>query len=96
MVAVGPARRAQAEAPRVGTGVSHILARRDKDMAEAVDARKLVGQAMGNLMERFDLDADRAFTVLRRYSQDSNVKLRDVAQQLIDTCKLPGPPATPR
>lgn len=47
-------------------------------------------------MERFDLDADRAFTVLRRYSQDSNVKLRDVAQQLIDTRKLPGPPATPR
>ncbi|MDX6262709.1 MAG: hypothetical protein QOH84_4397 [Kribbellaceae bacterium] len=79
--------------------VGHILARHasiavanarsEETMALAVDARKLVGQAMGILMERFDLDGDRAFDVLRRYSQDSNTKLRDVAQQLIDTRKLP-------
>ena len=50
---------------------------------------RLVGQAMGILMERFDMDADRAFAVLKRYSQDTNTKLRDVAQQLIDTRKLP-------
>ncbi len=43
-------------------------------------------------MERFDLDADQAFAVLRRYSQD--LKLRDIAQQLINTRKLPE--ATPR
>jgi AmiR/NasT family two-component response regulator len=54
-----------------------------------VDARKLVGQAMGILMERYDLDADRAFKVLQRYSQSTNTKLRDVAQQLIDTRRLP-------
>jgi AmiR/NasT family two-component response regulator len=58
-------------------------------MAQAVDARKLVGQAMGILMERFDVDDDRAFAILKRYSQDTNTKLRDVAQQLIDTRKLP-------
>ena len=58
-------------------------------MAQAVDARKLVGQAMGILMERYDLDSDRAFEVLKRYSQDNNRKLRDVAQELIDTRKLP-------
>ena len=79
--------------------VAHILARhaavavatarQDRTMTQAVDARKLVGQAMGILMERFDLDGDRAFDVLRRYSQDSNRKLRDVAQDLIDTRKLP-------
>jgi hypothetical protein len=27
--------------------------------------------------------------VLRRYSQDYNIKLRDVAQRLIETRKLP-------
>ena len=80
-------------------GVAHILARHasvalanarhEANLAQAVDARKLVGQAMGILMERYDLDSDRAFTVLRRYSQDTNTKLRDVAQQLIDTRKLP-------
>jgi AmiR/NasT family two-component response regulator len=58
-------------------------------MAQAVDARKLIGQAMGMLMERFDMDADRAFAVLRRYSQDHNRKLRDVALELIETRQLP-------
>lgn len=61
-------------------------------MVQAVDARKLVGQAMGILMERFDLDGDRAFQVLRRFSQDNNRKLRDVAQELINTRKLPAQP----
>ncbi|WP_405059256.1 GAF and ANTAR domain-containing protein [Kribbella sp. NBC_01505] len=80
--------------------VAHILARHaavaiasarhQQTMLQAVDARKLVGQAMGILMERYDLDGDRAFEVLRRYSQDNNRKLRDVAQELIDTRKLPG------
>ena len=54
-------------------------------MAQAVDARKLVGQAMGILMERFDLDGDRAFEVLKRYSQDNNLTLRDVANHLVHT-----------
>lgn len=44
---------------------------------------------MGILMERIDLDADRAFAILRRYSQDTNTKLRDIAIQLIQTRKLP-------
>ncbi len=79
--------------------IAHILARhasvavaaaRDGEtMTAAVDARKLVGQAMGILMERFDLDESRAFEILKRYSQDTNTKLRDVAQHLIDTRKLP-------
>jgi AmiR/NasT family two-component response regulator len=62
----------------------------DTTLAQAIDARKLIGQAMGILMERFDLDGNRAFEVLRRYSQDTNTKLRDVAQQLVDTRTLPG------
>ncbi|QNE16831.1 GAF and ANTAR domain-containing protein [Kribbella qitaiheensis] len=69
--------------------VAVATARHEISMAHAVDARKLVGQAMGILMERFDVDGDRAFAILRRYSQDTNTKLRDVAQQLIDTRRLP-------
>ena len=69
--------------------IAHILARHEETMSQAVDARKLVGQAMGILMERFDVDGDRAFAILKRYSQDNNTKLRDVAQHLIDTRKLP-------
>jgi AmiR/NasT family two-component response regulator len=44
---------------------------------------------MGLLMERYQVDDDRAFAILRRYSQDNNTKLRDVAQLLIDTRSLP-------
>ena len=79
--------------------VAHILARHasiavasarhDASMVQAVDARKLVGQAMGILMERYDVDADSAFAILKRYSQDTNTKLREVAQQLILTRRLP-------
>ncbi len=69
--------------------VALATARHEQTMAAAVDARKLVGQAMGILMERYAVDGDRAFAILKRYSQDTNTKLRDVAQQLIDTRKLP-------
>ncbi|MFC0624593.1 GAF and ANTAR domain-containing protein [Kribbella deserti] len=79
--------------------IAHILARHasiavaaarhEETMAKAVDARKLVGQAMGILMVKFDVDGDRAFAILKRYSQDTNTKLRDVAQRVIDTRNLP-------
>ncbi|MEV8376484.1 GAF and ANTAR domain-containing protein [Kribbella sp. NPDC056861] len=78
---------------------AHILAqhiavavstsRHETSMSQALEARKLVGQAIGILMERFDLEADQAFAVLRRYSQDTNTKLRDVAHHLIETRALP-------
>ncbi len=41
-------------------------------------------------MERFKLTAEQAFAALARVSQQSNVKLRDVAQRLIDTGETPG------
>ncbi|GAA1566522.1 GAF and ANTAR domain-containing protein [Kribbella hippodromi] len=69
--------------------VAVATARREEHLKVAVDARKLVGQAMGILMERYDLTGDLAFEVLRRYSQDTNTKLREVAQRLIDTRRLP-------
>ncbi|QWZ10048.1 GAF and ANTAR domain-containing protein [Nocardioides panacis] len=74
---------------------AHVLARHaaialsrvqdSENFSRAIDSRKLIGQAQGILMERYALDQDRAFEVLRRYSQDSNVKLRDVAQMIVDT-----------
>lgn len=79
--------------------VAHILARhaavalasarKISNLWEAVDARKRVGQAQGILMERFELNADQAFAVLVRYSQDNNLKLRKVADILVETRKLP-------
>ncbi len=61
----------------------------DAGLHTALDTRKLIGQAQGLLMERYDLDEARAFEVLRRYSQDHNIKLRDVAAHLIAARQLP-------
>ncbi|MGA8988126.1 GAF and ANTAR domain-containing protein [Aeromicrobium sp.] len=61
----------------------------------AIDARKLIGQAQGILMERYDLDADRAFEFLRRQSQDHNVKLRYVAEWVVDHRNSPNVAFTP-
>ena len=70
--------------------VALASAQRAENLWLAIDARKLIGQAQGILMERFDLSADQAFAVLLRYSQDKNIKLRDVAQLLVSQRNLPG------
>ncbi|MDD7969071.1 ANTAR domain-containing protein [Actinomycetospora lemnae] len=52
------------------------------NLMRAVDSRDVIGQAKGILMERFDVDEDDAFQMLVRSSQDTNMKLVDVAQWL--------------
>ncbi len=76
--------------------VALASARNLQNLWEAVDARKAVGQAQGILMERYQLTPDQAMAVLLRYSQDGNLKLRVVAEQLIGTTQLPatGDPAS--
>jgi GAF domain-containing protein len=66
-----------------------MTVRQRENLMTALDARTLIGQAQGILMERFGIDADRAFGVLRRYSQARNVKLRTVAEELVTQRSLP-------
>jgi len=63
----------------------------DEQLAAAIETRTVIGQAIGMVMERYRLDEDRAFSVLRRISSQENVKLRDVAKQLVSTRDLPAP-----
>lgn len=58
-------------------------------LLRALDSRKLIGMAEGILMERFGLSDDQAFGVLRRYSQERNIKLREVAAIVVDSRALP-------
>ncbi len=51
---------------------------------EGLQTRKVIGQAIGMLMERYDIDEDRAFAYLVRASSHANIKLRAVAQELVD------------
>lgn len=68
-----------------------LISVRERDnLRIAVDGRTVIGQAQGILMARFDVGADTAFSVLRRYSQAQNLKLRAVAQLVVDHGELPG------
>jgi hypothetical protein len=51
-------------------------------LQRAVDSRDLIGQAKGILMERFSLDDESAFQMLVKSSQDTNLKLTEVARWL--------------
>lgn len=46
---------------------------------QALSSRDAIGQAKGILMERFGLNAEEAFAMLVRSSQETNMKLIDVA-----------------
>lgn len=56
----------------------------------AVKSRHLIGIAQGILMQNYSIDIDQAFEVLRRYSSHTNIKLREVAEQVIERRDLPG------
>jgi GAF domain-containing protein len=64
-------------------------AREEESLWQAIEARTLIGRAQGILMERFDLDDEGAFEVLRRHSQNTNTKLNEVARTLIRSRTLP-------
>lgn len=53
------------------------------DLAEALERRKVIGQAIGIVMERYRIGEEAAFAFLTRASQTANVKLRCVAEQIV-------------
>ncbi len=57
-------------------------------LSHAVEARNRVGQAQGILMARYRITAEQAFAVLLRHSQDTNTKLRQLADDVILTGRL--------
>lgn len=84
--------------PRVFTredmGVAHLLAahagvalrvsERVQGLMTALDSRTVIGQAQGILMNQYTLDEDRAFSVLKRLSQDRNIRLAVISRQIVD------------
>ncbi len=58
---------------------------RNMQFNSALASRDIIGQAKGMIMERYNIDAVQAFELLRRLSQDSNVKLAELARQLVET-----------
>lgn len=54
------------------------------NLAQAVQTRTTIGQAVGMLRERYGLTDERAFAFLQRLSSHRNVKLRVVAQEIVE------------
>jgi GAF domain-containing protein len=63
--------------------------RRAANFQAALSTREIIGEALGILMEREKISSDQAFDVLRKASQHLNIKLREVAQKLVETGEAP-------
>jgi signal transduction histidine kinase/DNA-binding response OmpR family regulator len=64
-------------------------------LRNALQSNRTTGTAVGMVMTRYELDAQQAFKVLARISQQSNRKLHDIAEDLVRTGELPGVPDWP-
>ncbi len=58
-------------------------ARKESQLNDALASRKIIGQAIGILTERYQIDDERAFQFLVRASSTGNLKLRDIAEELV-------------
>ena len=70
--------------------VAVVAAQKIDQLTTAVGSRTVIGQAVGMLMERYELDPDRAFQVLVRTSSSSSVRIRELAETIVTTRRLPG------
>jgi anti-anti-sigma factor len=59
-----------------------------KQLEEALASRAVIEQAKGVLMARDSVDPDAAFAALKSLSQRRNVKLRTIAQEVVDSTAL--------
>jgi GAF domain-containing protein len=62
-----------------------LASRHGEQLESAMSSRDTIGQAKGIIMERFNVDAVRAFELLRQLSQADNIPLAVIAQRVIDT-----------
>ena len=75
-------------------GNAEASSRTSEDLAHmtaAMKSRAVIEQAKGILIERYKITEDQAFTLLTHASQHRNLKLRDVADELVRTGALDGP-----
>lgn len=53
-------------------------------LREGLESNREIGKAVGLLMAAHKVDDDEAFTILRKASQDMNIKVSEVAREVLD------------
>jgi len=76
--------------PTAEVDATEMLRLENEQLREAMDSRAVIEQAKGALVLRYGIPPDRAFGVLRRWSQDRNIKLRTIAGALIAVSRNEG------
>jgi GAF domain-containing protein len=66
-----------------------------EQLQAALSSRVIIEQAKGKLAERHGIEMDIAFTTLRLYARDHNVRLSDLSQAFIDSGPAAFPDLTP-
>lgn len=67
------------------TSVALATVTAESQFRQAVGTRDVIGQAKGLLMQRNNITGQRAFRMLTKASQETNMKLVDIARWLVET-----------
>jgi PAS domain S-box-containing protein len=80
-------RAARIYAVHAGLAVQRVVT--EESLRRAMTARQRVGQAVGMLVERYGVDAETAFGLLRQASQATNTKVSRLAEELLRSGRVP-------
>lgn len=69
--------------------VARGLAERNRQLEEALATRVVIEQAKGVLMERYGIDADAAFALIRRGARNDRIRVRDLAAAVVGSRATP-------
>lgn len=81
--------RRQARIFGVHAGLSLERAVAGESLDRAIQQREIVGPAIGILSERYRIDTSAAFEALRQASQQTNIRLIELASDIVRTRRIP-------
>lgn len=81
-------------AQTLGQAVDRVIAQRasaekERQLEQAIESHRLIGHAVGVLIERHRVTAKQGFEMLRQASLNRNVKLREIATRVVETGQDP-------